>query len=53
LENIIYSETLQKKRAKRRLRTPFITVCGDMNLLGYCSGAIIDARLWGVFGNTS
>lgn len=45
LENITYSETLQKKRTKRRLRTQFITVCGDVNLLGYCSGAIIDSRV--------
>lgn len=42
LKNITYSEKLQKKRTKRRLRTQFITVYGEMNLLEYCSGAIID-----------
>lgn len=42
LENITYREKLQKKRTKRRLRTKFITVYGEMNLLEYCSGAIID-----------
>lgn len=52
LESITYSERLQKKRGKRRLRTQFVTVYGHMNLLGYCSGAIIDARcLWEHFLN--
>lgn len=42
LENITYSEKLQKKRTKRRLRTKFITVYGEMNLPEYCSGAVIE-----------
>lgn len=45
LENIAYSEMLQEKRTKRRLRTQFITVYGDMDLLGYSSGATIDAKV--------
>lgn len=53
MENITYSETLQEKRTKRRLRTQFITVYGDMDLLGYCSGATIDAKVSSVFGNIS